>query len=337
MVDLQIVASATQVDAVAVAVNTDASRHCHSQRERLPMKTLLFSGSKVKTLSLSSRSRRHPQVEAEDTVTLEVTYTFTLNNALSVNRLTNAHPLRVKMDSVQDALAQLGFPAQTERGRKMAIRGSEKHDERFQQAEAAKPQEQRLLNRQDLDEDARKIFVQTTLKHMRRTISSFVRFHTTTLGATTEEAMQYFRKGGPLPDRPLIRKYLIWFASGSQGRMELQTVEESATSIRRPPSMQSMITQYSSLNTCLRYFNQRPDMLLASDTRLWIKTDLSNELSLRKDMKAKPIALLGAVQDEMGEAPEAGTLGVQEDSGASLASKMGVRGLMPLAPTSSTY
>ena len=160
-------------------------------------------------------------------------------------------------------------------------------------AESHKPEAERIANRQDLDFDSKKQVLKKTLKTWRGAINSWVNFSEEVLGRTADDAehgLRYFVRGGPLPDRVLLRKYLIWYCITSRGGKIEKTVLDGTNPIRTTLAVKTVESRFFSLSSCFSYYNYRLSHELMNDTRGYIKHELAKEQSLNTAILPKPLA-----------------------------------------------
>jgi hypothetical protein len=155
--------------------------------------------------------------------------------------------------------------------------------------DAQKPPERQLLSRTDLDNDAKRTYARSTLQNMARVIRTWTSFIEQRLGKSVgdpEHSLQCFKKGGILPDRVLLRRYLLWYTDSGVGRLKTRDWESTAS----VTSLSLNTVHWYWLKTSFYYFNKKLDAELTTDTRVWIQNDLANEANLELGARVKPLA-----------------------------------------------
>jgi hypothetical protein len=151
------------------------------------------------------------------------------------------------------------------------------------------PPEQQLKLRDNLDHDAKKRYVLSSLISMRRIARAFIEFTEECLGETKSSdghGTRYFTKNGPLPTRDITRKFLIYYTDSRAGR----GTEADSTSSRPSLSLVTVVNMFITFYSTITYFNRPLESAVTSDTRPWICTELANEQKLNLQRNAKPFA-----------------------------------------------
>jgi hypothetical protein len=200
---------------------------------------------------------------------------------------------------VEEALAMDGVtallasgPSSTSFRSRQANNANERH-RLLEAAESNKPDAERIANRQYLDFDSKKNRVKKTLKGWRVTINSWVNFVEEVLGRTAdhpEHGLCYFSRDGPLPDRVLLRKYLLWYCITSKGGRIEKVILDGINPIRTPLAVRTVEARLSCLSSCFSYYNRSLPKELARDTRSYVSSELAKEQSLNTGMLSKPLA-----------------------------------------------
>jgi hypothetical protein len=151
--------------------------------------------------------------------------------------------------------------------------------DRHQQNESNRPEEQRLLNRQDFDAIAKRFVSNATMIAYARIIGYFETFAVDVLHISKEEAEQYFTEGGPLPCTKMIRRFLFLLADGGRvvhgGQISRLTLINYATTF----------------SGAIAYCNRKVDNCVSEQVYLCVKVNLTDELDLQRNtVLSKPIA-----------------------------------------------
>jgi hypothetical protein len=173
-------------------------------------------------------------------------------------------------------------------------RNASKRAKRHADNEAAREADQRLMARDDLDVRGRKIYTFRWLRNMDAVMRLWCEFFQTKLDSLN--GPDYFKPGGPRPDRLLVHRFLFWIADTSVGNLYTSSHAPSTMTETVKVTTGTVERYMIVLASACGYFNQCLDADLVKSARLWIRNNLSQELSLNREIKEKPVAYTADVE-----------------------------------------
>jgi Protein of unknown function (DUF3435) len=171
---------------------------------------------------------------------------------------------------------------QMTRGEAQYARNKAKRKATFDESESRKPPHMRILVRKDLDELVRKTASAEQQRRMKAMLQWFVEFFTEGLDkplGTEAQARDFFRANGPAMPLKVVRQFFLWIATSRQGQIK---------------STMSIFSIYSYLRTFFStiqwYQIRRFEEEVREQVIWWIQQNLTEEASLHRTMKPKPVA-----------------------------------------------
>lgn len=110
------------------------------------------------------------------------------------------------------------------------------------------------------------------------------------------EGPDYFKPGGPRPDRLLLHRFLFWVADTSVGTLYTASHEPSTMTETTKVTTGTVERYIIVLASAFGYFNSTLDSDLIKSARYWVRNDLSRELRLNHEIKEKPVAYTADVE-----------------------------------------
>lgn len=167
-------------------------------------------------------------------------------------------------------------------------RNAAKRAKRHAKKEAARKPEERLLNRTDLDVRGKKLYTLLWLKQMDTIMRRWCEFHNEILGSTS--GPDYFKEGGPLPDRLLVHQFMFWLADTGEGIAYRASFTPSNATENLNITVATAEKYFTLLCSAFKYYNQALPQDMRSNSRLFIKNNLARTLDLNREGYSKTIA-----------------------------------------------
>ncbi|KAK7741020.1 hypothetical protein SLS53_005084 [Cytospora paraplurivora] len=154
---------------------------------------------------------------------------------------------------------------------------------RHVESEEARGDGRRIMERDDLDVRGRQAYSFTALRQMTTAMRLWCEFFQEVLGR--DDGPDYFREGGPLPDRLTLHRYFLYLSGALIGNLSSSSHEPSTVTDTDKPAVSTIINHQHFLQRAFSYYNTDIPAGLRESTTLWIKNDLAIEEGLNRETK----------------------------------------------------
>ncbi|KAJ9645086.1 hypothetical protein H2201_001119 [Coniosporium apollinis] len=166
-----------------------------------------------------------------------------------------------------------------------------KRKERHEAKESQRPHDKKLMNNPAIDERARKLYTLSWVTQMQHAVRRFAEFTEEKLGLPPghpQHGMEYFKPGGPVPNEPLVRRFLFWYADSSTGKVASNSRKPSVSIQNNNVTVVTVKVFCHALFTAAAYYNTSMPRELKRDTEVWLAITLASELDLVQNQGPKP-------------------------------------------------
>ena len=114
------------------------------------------------------------------------------------------------------------------------------------------------------------------LKQMANIMRRWCEFHIEVLDS--DDGPKYFKKGGLLPPRDLLHRFLFWLVETSEGTIYKSSHLPSETTDNRMVTVRTVEEYRLRLFSAFSYYNEPLDRGLGTNTRNWIMNNLTTRI-----------------------------------------------------------